>query len=550
MPPRRVTASPEFDRVFELPRREWTDDLDFAKAVTRGLARPGRTPNDLWCNQAQALFEIARCRGALLPMQVGSGKTLTSALAPRVLGSKRPMVLVPATLQDKTRVEFNALSRDWQIPDFIRVESYEMISRSPDILNVYGPDLIFADEAHKLKEPRSGVTKRVRWYLEAHPECVFVGASGSFSRTSITEFAHLLLWALGAARMPVPSRYTELQDWASYLDARDTKTEPGALWALVDPSKDYDDEDNDERSIVRRAFQRRLTETWGVVATHNDPNAIGASLTIRHLTKELPATVQKHIRFLRDNYETPDGWKLFDGKDVARHERELAMGFFNVWDPRPPKAWLEARKEWSIACRYVLRTNRRNLATQQHLIQHLKHYPEEAKIYQAWKAIEPTFQINTRPVWVSDFTVKLAAEWIRHNAGIVWTEHRPFAHELERVTGASYYGSHGRNSLGQRIESHPTDSACIASIKANSTGRNLQHWNRSLVVSPYMNALQWEQNLGRQHRPHQKADNVSYDLFMLCDAHRNAWDEALAMSRYEQQISGQRQKLLFADVIS
>lgn len=180
----------------------------------------------------------------------------------------------------------------------------------------------------------------------------------------------------------------------------------------------------------------------------------------------------------------------------------------------------------------------------------LEHYPAARPFYDRWKEIEPTFTPNTVPVWISDWAIELAKDWIRENDGIVWTEHAAFARRLERASGAPYYGAEGKNSAGQPIEKHnPRDGACIASIKANSTGRNLQAWNRSLIVSPGLNAALWEQNLGRLHRDGQKADEVIYDVFMLCDEHRYAWDEALAMSRYEQEITGQEQKLVYANLL-
>lgn len=545
-----ICASPDLARILSLPRRVWADDHQFARDLTAVLAR-GKRGMTLRPNQTQALFEIAQNRGGALPQRVGSGKTLISALAPTVLNSKRPLLLLPAALVGKTKREFQTLSEHWNIPNYYRIDSYETLGRVGAVTSIeaYGPDLVFCDEAHKLKNLDAGVTKRVERYREAHPECVFVAASGTFTRTSILDFAHLLRWCLGAANAPVPLHARELRDWASYLDAKDTDVQAGALVAIAEPASAGLTE---VRARVRSGYGRRLNETPGIVATHDSPNDIGCSLVIRHVRHTPPDDLQAALARLRADWETPDGWPLFDGKDVQRHARELALGFFYRWDPRPPKDWLDARKLWSAQCRKVLRNNQRNLDTQfavvNHLIQHPADYPNAALAYRDWSTVKDTFIPRTEPVWISDWGVRRVAEWARQ-PGIVWTEHRAFAERLEHDLGLSYYGRRGVNRQGQPIESHPIDSACVASIKANSTGRNLQHWARALVVSPGMNAALWEQNLGRLHRDGQKADAVEYDVFMLTPEHDTAWNEALAMSAFQEEVMQQEQKLIYADKV-
>lgn len=543
-----VHASPDLARILALPRRVWTDDRDFADALTGVLSR-GKRGMSLRPNQAQALYEIGVQRGAILPQRVGSGKTLISALAPAVLRSRRPLLLLPASLVAKTRREFAHLSEHWQVPNYYRIESYETLGRVGAVASIdaYGPDLIFADEAHRLKNRQAGVTRRVERYLEEHPECVFVAASGTLTRTSILDFAHLIRWALGPAQSPAPFHRRELQSWASYLDAKDTDVQAGALIALADPPSTATP---DVRSRVRSGFGRRLAETFGVVATHDNPNDIGCSLQIRHVRHVPPPDLQAALASLRAKWETPDGQPCFDGKDIQRHARELALGFFYRWNPRPPKDWLEKRKAWSCECRKVLSTNQRGLDTKLAVSQHLELYPDDypnaTLAHREWLLVRPTFEPQNEAVWISDWGIRRVEEWAR-KPGIIWTEHRSFADRLERDLGISYYGQGGLNRYGQPIEAHPVDTPCVASIKANSTGRNLQHWSRALVVSPGMNAALWEQNLGRLHRDGQKADVVEYDVFILTPEHEMAWNEALAMSEFQETVMQQEQKLIYAD---
>jgi hypothetical protein len=107
------------------------------------------------------------------------------------------------------------------------------------------------------------------------------------------------------------------------------------------------------------------------------------------------------------------------------------------------------------------------------------------------------------------------------------------------------------DNTGRRIEKHDPkrDGSCIASIKANGTGRNLQVWERCLVVCPPSDGVAWEQLLGRLHRPGQKADEVFFDVFVNTDAHQRSWNEAMSLAAYEYEISGQEQKLIYANKV-
>src|SRR5262249_5979601 len=150
---------------------------EFARELTLVLRRPGGT---MWLRrvQGQALLEAATV-GLFAPIPVGEGKTLVSLLIPYVTDSKRPLLLLPAKLIDKTRRAIHELSRHWLIPD-IRIMSYEILGRpqSENALEGYRPDCIPCDEAHRLKNKRAAVTRRVMRYLERHPECRIYPESG------------------------------------------------------------------------------------------------------------------------------------------------------------------------------------------------------------------------------------------------------------------------------------------------------------------------------------------------------------------------------------
>lgn len=549
-PSRVVQNTPELRRVLALPRREWTPED--AAALANQLTALLRTPNgtmQLRPIQAIALAEIGMHRGALIPVRVGGGKTLCSLLAPHVLNAARPLLVLPAKLIEKTKRARAELAKHWCIPNFLRIESYELLGRvqAAEMLERYAPDVIVLDEAHRAKSPRAAVTRRLMRYLEGHPDCRLVAMSGTITRRSLRDYAHLLRRALGDTAAPIPRGYRETEEWAAALD--ETKSErttgPGALRQLAGGS--------DELEAVRQGFRRRLVSTPGVIAT--DDRFEGASLSISALRPSVGPAITAALVRLRAAWVLPDGSPLADGLAVWRHAREIAIGFYYVWDPAPPRAWLDARREWCSTCRRILSNNRRDLDSELQVARAVSDglYPDAVASFGAWRAVRDTYKPNTVPVWIDDSVVNAAAEWAREGPGIVWCEHRAFAARLSERTGLPYYGPQGRDvRTGREIPEHP-DPACgqgaiIASIKSNSEGRNLQSWSRNLIVSLPPGGLECEQLLGRTHRECQEADEVSADVIMTCQEHEDAFQQAKRDAEYIEAITGGAQKLNYADI--
>ena len=402
-----VQWSRDLDRVVGLPRRGWTSEASarVVEALTSALRAPGGRQT-LRPTQAIALYEAAHLGGLFAPIRVGGGKTLLSALLPRMWsGVVRPLVIVPASLREKTRAEYAELRRDWVLPPFIRVESYETISTvgGAYLLGEYEPDVIVCDEAHRLKALDSAVTKRVGRYLrgrrKAGTPLRFCAMSGSFIGRSIRDFSHLAGWALGD-HAPVPSDRDAIDEWSRALDvnvADHRRMLPGAL-ARIRP-------EDDPAMDIRAAYRERLTGSVGVVATREAPLPIPLTVTTEALTH--PPAVETAFATLRKDWETPDGWVCVDGSEVWRHARELAAGYYYVWDPRPPEEWRDARRNWAATSREILSTNRRNLDTEKQardaVIAGL--YPDASRPLAEWLAIGPTFKPNTRAIWISDHLI-------------------------------------------------------------------------------------------------------------------------------------------------
>lgn len=571
-PAASVVVTQDLIRIAKMRRRIWSDEdaAWLAEKMTAGLKKPNGTMK-LRPVQAISLFEFASADigGLFGPQTVGAGKTLVTLLAPTVRKATRPVLVVPAALVDKTKRDLEFYEQHWHVPHFIRILSYEWLGRAQAVddegnweLEKWMPDLVLLDEAHRVKNRNAAVTRRfVRFFRERKVACGTF--SGTMTKRSLHEFAHLLGWCLPADLMPVPTHWRDLDLWADALDEKkdrfgSKRADPGALEALCCDEKDRRAWAQDRVAGARRVFRRRLVETPGVVATQEA--AIDCSLTIRAKKIELRSEIDAAFACIR-RWETPDGDIIADGLERARHARELALGFYYRWEPRPPQEWLDARRSWRSFVREVLKHSRTfdselqvrrwagALAKTQAEGGKLDERQQEAVLLLSnWLALRDTFKINTVPVWLDSSPCEIVTEWAKTNKGIVWVEHVCVAQRLSTEFGLTYYGERGFSARGQYIDQHDPNQSFVASIAANAEGRNLQKWSTALVTSPPPNGKTWEQMLGREHRPGQEADEVVVDMFVACAEHLDGFDQALRDARYVQDTTGAPQKLLMAAI--
>lgn len=557
----RVKDTAGLVRVLNLPRRHWSneDGEELATELTEALKSPYGTMR-LRRIQAVALYEIGIHGGLFGPMRVGAGKTLTSLLAPIVGFCSRPLLLVPAKLVGKTQRDQEELARHWLLPPFIRVMSYEWLGRvqAAEALNNFQPDLIIADECHKLKNLKAAVTRRVKRYFTQHPETKCVAMSGTVTKRSIKDYAHIITWCLKDKR-PLPEKYAEVEVWADALDERKGQTRrahPGALIKLCNQEEKKLWVGGDYRRAARQGFRRRLVDSPSVVATRETP--IDASLRVEATEVDVSLSTDLAFEGLRKDWETPDGWPIADGLAMFRHARELGLGFYYVWDPRPPPYWLVARSEWASFVRKIVGGSRTldselavaNAIRQGGLSNHgdAKNQDTGALLLEAWHSVRKDFEPNTVPRWIDDSVVDHCAEWMAKNVGIVWTEHTHFATRLSKLSGVPYYGRKGLNADKIAIEDHPSNRPLIASIQSNGEGRNLQAYNHNLITSFPPNGAIVEQLLGRTHRDGQEADEVIAEVVVTCVEHIAAVWQAHRDSQYVWDSTGSPQKLLLAAI--
>jgi len=552
MPSRAVQVTPEFERVRDLPVRTVGASWEaWARDLSNALRSPWGTMT-LRPIQARALYEFATMGGGFGAIGVGQGKTLLTLLLPVVMQAVRPMLLIPAHLRHATERARTAMAYHWRVARHLRIDTYQRLShhRAADELMRYRPDLLILDEAHKAKNARAAITRRLRRYLDAYPDTKVVVMSGTMVKRSLKDFAHLLTWALRRGA-PVTRDFGELMDWADALDDGGGTwfgggaCDPGALLLFTRP-EDWDQ--TDDKGAVRRGYRRRMSDTMGVVMT--DTSTVDSTLSVRAEVSHVSAAVHDAFRILRTMWELPDGQLLMDGFEVWRHAMTLGLGFYYRWNPRPPADWLNPRRTYAQAVREVLTTNRSGLDTERQVRDSILkgERPEHADALAAWLRVRDTFRPTSEAVWLDYGPAQAAARWaLDHKRGLVWSEHGAFGRAVASIAGIPYFGQKGLTDQGAFIEDHR--GPCVLSRQANSEGRNLQgHWQDNLIACHPTTGLATEQLYARTHRDGQDADEVTVEVMLGCVEHWGALEQARMDAKVIEQITGQPQKMGLATI--
>ena len=544
-----VRDTPEFQRILSLPRRVWQTDPDLPELValmTDWLRTPGGTMT-LLPQQARALADIHDYNGMFGPIPVGEGKTIVSVLAGTVAEAKRPMLLLPAKLVDKTKRERDALAKHWRIPENLIVESVEMLGSpkaGPELLQKHLPDIVIADEAHAFKNRRAARTKRLLRYMDdtefpdgSRP--AFVPMAGTFLESRVEDFSHLMARAMPAHMYPLPHNFNELRDWGDAVDDGVTqRIAAGALEQLVPPGGRKD------LSGIRQALGRRIIETPGVVCVPGSDVKCSLSIDADEFDDYTPAVDEAFGLFAKGT--TPDGWELEDAIVAWMHKCQAALEYYSVWNPRPPKEWIRARSDWGKQCREILSNNRSEIDSEFQAAAAVSRGKYDDTYLKRWRAIKPTFTPNVEQVWFGDSYLNHMVRWLEKERGVVWVDHVPFGERLAKAAGVPYFGAGGLDGRGNNIETWP-GGPIVASIAANQEGRNLQNrWARAYVTAPMGSSKEWEQLIGRFHRMGQRADTVEITVLLSCMAHVSCMYNACGKARMNTDMA-QRRKLVLAD---
>lgn len=565
-----VSKTNELDRIIDLPRYRWQEDdeiesLALAATEVFGLPPTLNCPTSCVCGgsgkmrlrpvQAAALQAIHDFGGLLGPMRVGCGKTLISFLAGTVTGSDRTLILVPAKLKRKTEREFAQLARHWEAPKEYRIMSYELLSRDRGVgeLNAFGPSLIVADEAHKLKNTRAACTKRVRRYLlRTTPEAGYVDMSGTTTKRSITDYWHRQNWAIPDGLQPLPRKYPEMREWADAIDEQVPvlgRLAPGALYSLCN-GEELDEVASDRTSqtqlrIVRGAYQRRLMTAPAVVGTEElFDGAMGIILT--GVEWDISQQVEDAFERLRTRWELPDGHPVETPTGLWMAARCLLQGFYYRWETEPPPEWLSTRKRWASTVREIL-SRYRDIDTPMIAAREVDRgrAPWAKSILNEWRSVKDKYKPRTKAFWIDSAATTFCHNWAKNNTGIIWISETALGERLQKEHGIPYYGA-GGVCISKMIEDETE--VCCASVAANSEGRNLQQFSKMLIPSVPPGGEVWEQMLGRMHRDGQLADEVTVEVALGCYESWHVMMQAMRDAEYIERTTGQYQKLNFADV--
>lgn len=518
-----VQDSPDLQRILALDLSPLPEHPIIAQ-----LARPACT-RPLWPLQRAALSAAAHMQGLLAPIPVGGGKTLVCALLPTVLDRPRALILTTSKMVEPTRQLIDSYRSDYYIAD-PQIMSYGMLSRPEQstFLREFKPDLIILDEAQNFSNRHAARTGRFLRYMRAYPNVLLCALSGSITRTSLQDYGHLAALALRQGS-PLPLHWPTLVEWSEALDA-DRLRSPGALKKLQQPGD----------KNVRQAYARRLRNTRGVVMT--ETQSYDGPLTVHILKWTTGAEIQRYLKILDSYWMTPDGRELAQASEVALQRRAMRLGYYYrelLPSTEDTDGWRIARANYSSLLRSFLAHRKRDGLDTPALVQAalMRADARVETLQTAWDVWQTYRDVQILPGNTVSFSYD--AQWIvrdwrqLYRRGMIWIGLPQLGVDCAPI---KYWGA----------STTPTDQdfmdAC-ASWRAFGVGRNLQHIHNAMVLGVPTQGAQWEQLIGRHHRPGQTRPVHIYILERELDDYRAAQQDA----RYIEETTGMPQKILHCE---
>lgn len=540
----------ELQRILSIPHAQ--GHTEAAHQEIRDLIEMPEGTMKLRDVQLDMLASI-RAQGGMLGMiGVGSGKTLVSLCASLVTPCERPLLMVPSSsVIEKTARELSDYWNHFNLDGRLTMMSYGELSRAQgeDALYEIRPDLIIADEAHLLANRQSARTGRLQRYITYHgPK--FVAMTGTMTKTSIKDYAHLSSWALGEGA-PLPLTWPLLQSWALCTDPpgghgfptrRDWQTLEKFVFDFGDwPAFRDAKTKRIKRKHAREAIRQRLTLTSGVEVTDTFSSDVPLHLTTWQPPRS--TAIDNALMELEATWDLPNGDMLTRAVEVGAARRQVALGFHYFWDWPDgviDGEWLDARAEWHRELRAITKRPRRGIDTPRLIEENilaggqLSRRPSLVEAYQLW------CQVRDRPAppvgvaWLDHDRVAYAASYAEDDC-IIWYLDNAVADELE-CNGVDTYRA------GQQP---PTDGGRKVALSLRSHGKayNLQAWNRNLFLGNPSSAVAVEQTLGRTHRQGQTRP-VYAEFLDDGGAHKKALTVAKERATMIERTTNQPQRLL------
>lgn len=534
----------EMERILAIP--------DDERTAAEGWTERLRVEGGQWSvldHQAIALQYAKEGCGLFLPISVGGGKTILSMLLPGALDvdPAETLVLCPAALRDEAEREREIYRHHFDVPA-LQYVSYSQISNDHTLLEEIAPRLIIADEAHKLKRTskRSGRLNRFLKYLVGRrDEIQFVPMSATFTNSSIHEYAHLAVAALGDNCFLPKTSWVELNAWARCLDVSHQMPATKEDWAKMGPLVDkYTTEDEGSlRERARLAFGRRMASTPGVVVM--DASSCDQPIYIEGRKIDPGEIVKEAVKEARE-YFLPNGDIIGSQLERANKLDQLSAGFYYFWDwpdGEPDLDWVYARRDYNKAVSQFVKTGRKGLDTdglvEKALIEgdeRVMKYYDLRTAWEVWKQERHKPEPPRGSVWISEEPLRAAMAIAEELDALLWYDFEEEADKLEE--------------LGMRVfraGERPTGSGPVAvSTYAHATGLNLQtEWSQNVLIHMTSNAGKLEQLIGRTHRLGQESAVGVVYVISISEA-RKRFRKAVEKARYIETTQKIPQKLLLA----
>lgn len=620
----RTPEQMEMDRILSLPvRLEPNVERVEIESFLRLNADAFGNDERLLPTQVDALLEFEAVKGGLFPIGVGFGKSgialMTSQIAMERGWARKILLLVPVHLVSglmrrhipewrrrvNLSVDFHVISgKSKKVRHNIAksnvagvyVFPYSLLSQ-PDaleLLELIKPDMVVADEVHRLKNPRSACTKRIMHIIKnSKPDpLIFVGMSGSMTKKTIMEYHHLSDAALNDAS-PLPRKAGMAFTWGLVVDAGSSPTPSlvaGAMGKLINwayESFPAERELFSSRTGVdnaRNAYRKRLTTAPGVVATGDArPDA---SLSIHNFeVGPCGARILELDRKAKKDFETPEGEPIDHAIHVYKWRRELSSGFYNslVW-PKPEdharnrkiqvgeaterimraKVHLSALQKYHAGLREFFKEAPVGLDTPTDVARSIYHHGADEvgqDLADLWYQVKDADFVGRPdrleiPVRVDDFKIRAAVNWAKlHEHGLMWVFHHEMGEWLVEALKKEgldpVYAPSGADelieSIGDPGRGGKGDRLVVSSVPAHGEGRNLQAFQNQVFVEWPRSATLAEQALGRVHRTGQTMDEVAVHTMIATEFDEMNRAATLSDALYVQQTIGAVQRVLYAD---
>lgn len=539
--------------------------------------------------QAFALLSYRKFGRLVAPLGVGDGKTLISLLiadlAIREKGHSRVIILVPPfvctqlTKHDlpwaRSRVALTStfvnlyrknparryhVTRSSGKSVFIFPYSLLSVKDTDRLLKNISPDLIIADEAHNLSNPRTARTRRLFKCIREN-QVKFIPLSGTITSRSLTDFATIVNTALGTESfLPLSQDY--LIRWANVLDSE------RSVYSAGEDLPETDDEELDKRAhgelypliqwaaaarpekrsifsrftvtSVRQAFRIRMRTCPGVVCSDSEvPNSLVFHTINANKKSDYLQELQDR---LRESWVSPGGDEIDFAFNLYNWETQLTAGFYqNLYWPdkdeirrrfpeHDPSEVLRGalekfhlKKEYNYLLRQFLSSPPVGLDTPLLVANGILHnnplIPQELKeAYHNHREHPSTLERDSETVWVDYYKIQALGNFLekRTDEGVlIWVHHKAVGRKLHELLSWFFgedkvaYFPAGHKSNVRIINPENKNKFCIASLRGHGEGKNLQHLFDTCVYFEWPRpAKHAEQSIGRIHRQGQQSDEV------------------------------------------